>query len=135
MPEWVTEDEVYFITINMLEGYIDSLANDKHTSLIKNTFGFYHTQRKIAVQYLLIMPNHIHALIVFGKDIVQPISNIKRFISKNSNIRWQENFFDHRIRNDEQLQIKYEYIRHNPVRKGLVGNPDDWKYQWWKEDF
>ncbi len=25
--------------------------------------------------------------------------------------------------------MKWEYIRHNPVRAGLVNDPDDWPYQ------
>jgi putative transposase len=43
--------------------------------------------------------------------------------------RWQEGYWDTTIRRSEDLESKWEYVRNNPVRKGLVGNPDDWPFQ------
>ena len=135
IPEWVDGDDVYFITINCAERGKNVLVNDTVANAVKEAFLFRHKQKKIYVNYLLIMPDHVHVLLVFGDDMKNTVKQIKRYVTTITGIKWQSDFFDHRIRNDEQLQIKYEYIRHNPVRKGLVGNPDDWKYQWWKEDF
>jgi len=42
---------------------------------------------------------------------------------------WQEGFFDHILRNDESMRQKWEYIRQNPVRAGLITDPKDWPYQ------
>jgi hypothetical protein len=33
---------------------------------------------------------------------------------------WEEESFDHVLRSDESLKKKCEYIRENPVRRGLV---------------
>ena len=41
---------------------------------------------------------------------------------------WQENFFDHRIRNKSEHQLKADYIRHNPVVKGWCTKPADWPW-------
>ncbi len=41
---------------------------------------------------------------------------------------WQKEFFDHLIRSGESYSEKWEYMRQNPVRAGLVSNADDWKY-------
>ena len=43
--------------------------------------------------------------------------------------RWQEGCFDRLLRSDESLSDKWEYLRQNPVRAGLVQNPDDWPFQ------
>jgi putative transposase len=43
---------------------------------------------------------------------------------------WQRGFFDHRLRADESFEEKATYVRMNPVRKGLVGRPDDWPHLW-----
>jgi hypothetical protein len=39
-------------------------------------------------------------------------------------------FFDHRLRREESLRDKADYILHNPVRKGLVARPEDWPRVW-----
>ena len=39
-----------------------------------------------------------------------------------------EIFFDHRLRGDESLIGKGQYIRQNPVRAGLVADKDEWHY-------
>ncbi len=41
---------------------------------------------------------------------------------------WQEESFDHVLRTSESLKEKIEYIRQNPVRRGLVVRPED--YRW-----
>ena len=33
------------------------------------------------------------------------------------------------LRSDESLSDKWEYLRQNPVRAGLVANPEDWPFQ------
>src|SRR4029077_13534604 len=42
---------------------------------------------------------------------------------------WQPGFFDHVLRNDESYSQKWEYVRENPVRAGLVVRADEWPYQ------
>jgi len=41
---------------------------------------------------------------------------------------WQRGFFDHVLRNDESYGHKWNYVRENPVRAGLVTKADDWPY-------
>jgi putative transposase len=43
--------------------------------------------------------------------------------------RWQEGCFDRLLRFDESLSEKWEYLRQNPVRVGLVEHLEDWPYQ------
>ena len=42
--------------------------------------------------------------------------------------RWQKSFHDHRIRSSESEAQKWEYVRLNPVRAGLVKRPEEWSY-------
>jgi len=42
---------------------------------------------------------------------------------------WQPGFFDHVLRSDESYSQKWEYVRENPVRAGLVRRIDEWPYQ------
>ncbi len=41
---------------------------------------------------------------------------------------WQRGFFDHVLRSNESYSQKWNYVRENPVRAGLVENADDWPY-------
>ena len=54
----------------------------------------------------------------------------RHYLAKEQGIRWQRDFFDHRIRRDESHEEKAAYIRNNPVRGGLVKAPEDWPYVW-----
>jgi REP-associated tyrosine transposase len=42
---------------------------------------------------------------------------------------WQRGFFDHIIRNSESYSAKWEYVRENPARAGLIASADDWPFQ------
>ena len=47
---------------------------------------------------------------------------------------WQEESFDHVLRSDESLKEKCEYIRQNPVRRGLVQRAEDYRWLWVNPD-
>jgi len=42
---------------------------------------------------------------------------------------WEEGFFDHVLRSNESYSQKWNYVRKNPVRAGLVKSVTDWPYQ------
>jgi hypothetical protein len=46
---------------------------------------------------------------------------------------WQDESFDHVLRGDETLRETIDYIRQNPVRKGLVEKPEDYQWLWVEE--
>ena len=41
---------------------------------------------------------------------------------------WQRRFFDHVLRSDESYAQKWNYVRENPIRAGLVTVAEDWRY-------
>ena len=59
---------------------------------------------------------------------LKPGRDFKRITAKIARIHWQRNFFDHRLRHDESEAEKFEYIRRNPVRAGLIRWEDEWPY-------
>jgi hypothetical protein len=79
---------------------------------------------------VLFMPDHLHALMVFpaAQDLPKVVRDWKRYTARNAGIRWQRDFFDHRIRNEQSLEEKWHYVAQNPVRAGLVVTPEDWPY-------
>lgn len=98
---------------------------------IDETISLRENMGELDCRLALAMPDHFHALMGFpgGKSMVQVISAFKSWLASRYGIRWQRDFFDHRLRGWESAQEKAKYIRMNPVRAGLVANPADWPYQ------
>jgi putative transposase len=94
------------------------------------TARIYHERSRWHLDLLMLMPDHLHALVgVDGRDsLSQLIRDFKRITATLTNIEWQRNFFDHRLRRDESLIEKFAYICQNPVRAGLVQNEANWPY-------
>lgn len=79
----------------------------------------------------VIMPDHVHALIRFP-DPANPmptvVANFKRWTARSGQFHWQRDFFEHRLRSNESVHEKADYILRNPVRAGLAASPDLWPH-------
>jgi len=74
------------------------------------------------------MPDHIHFLVSFpqsDKPIQSIVSKWKEWTAKSLHLRWRRDFFEHRLRAEESIREKADYILDNPVRAGLVNNSED----------
>ena len=133
VPYWVENNPTFFITINTLPRGQNNLLHSNIIDEIKNSWRFYQSKGTVYVEYLLLMPDHLHMLIAFNDvDMSNAIRQWKRYMTRKTGVIWQSDFFDHRIRNGESHQEKIDYISNNPVRKGFVKNPTDWKHQWFR---
>ena len=79
----------------------------------------------IQINNYVIMPNHVHLIIVIcpktgdrGRSPLQfLVRNIKSYVSKWAGFCvWQKSFHDHIIRDEEDYCRIDEYIENNPVR-------------------
>ena len=121
---------IYFITICCQQRGTNQLCHETIARVLFDTARIYHERGRWNLDLLLLMPDHLHALIgIDGRDsLSQLIRDFKRITAKLSGVEWQRNFFDHRLRHDESLTEKFAYICQNPVRAGLVQNEADWPY-------
>jgi REP element-mobilizing transposase RayT len=92
----------------------------------------------------VVMPDHVHLLLTPLRDekgwpyslpiiLKQLKGTSSRTVNKLSNSTgpvWQEESFDHVLRSQESFAEKLEYIRQNPVRRGLARMPEDYKWLW-----
>ena len=76
------------------------------------------------------MPDHLHMLIAIAgdTDLSNLIRDFKRITARKAKIKWQRNFFDHRLRHDESGDAKAEYILQNPERAELISAGERWPY-------
>jgi len=87
----------------------------------------------MAVGRYVVMPDHVHLFVQGTLNFVlaQWVRLLKRDLSTVIPIErphWQKGFFDH-LRNSESYAQKWDYVRENPVRAGLVKQADAWPYQ------
>ena len=104
-------------------------------------------KKQIAIGRYVVMPDHVH-LFVSGPHefrLKQWGRMLKLVLARATSTRralrgsaptssafveiWERGFFDHVIRNAESYAQKWEYVRQNPVRAGLVERAEDWPYQ------
>ena len=125
------EDEVFFITICCLPRGENQLAEDPVWKQIEETLRHREASGDIHVRLMLAMPDHLHGLFSFPshKPPTKVISDFKSWIAKSCGVKWQRDFFDHRLRGWESAMEKAIYIRQNPVRAGLVERSEEWPYQ------
>ena len=110
------------------------------TAAVNHAFAHFakraYSDHNIAVGRYVIMPDHIH-LFVCGPDnfeLGRWIGLLKQCLAKSvvrapsADPVWERGCFDHVLRNDESYAQKWNYVRENPVRAGLVTNADDWPY-------
>lgn len=83
----------------------------------------------------VLMPDHIH-FFCSPTDINLSIEPWMTFWKREFRRvfgtdapRFQSDSFHHRLRGEESYAEKWDYVRANPVRAGLVKTPEDWPYQ------
>ncbi|HJQ70505.1 MAG TPA: transposase [Blastocatellia bacterium] len=126
---------VYFVTIvvskrrnlfldpNLAESVINCLLD------LRRKMGF-------TLYSYCLMPDHFHALIGAGEsnkglgEICGAFKSLstRAYWQRYEGRLWQRQFFDHIIRNEKDFFETMEYIRQNPVRKGLVNTAEEWPY-------
>ncbi len=118
------KDRDYFITI---------VTYQRRKILHKDTSLFWKCWDDIKPYAWVIMPDHFHAIINCGNHSISQIIHAfkikysRRFRNKFGPGRvWQNRFWDHIIRNQEDLNHHLDYIHYNPVKHGITKNPFDY---------
>jgi REP-associated tyrosine transposase len=132
---WVLpRDPLFFITFCTQQRRKLLASNTVHSAFVSFATRA-QSQHNIAVGRYVIMPDHVH-LFVRGSDDFQLgpwVGMLKQALAKQiapvgTLPIWQRGFFDHVLRSDESYGQKWNYVRENPVRTGLVTNAEDWPF-------
>ncbi len=99
---------------------------------------------RIHLHAVVVMPDHVHLLLrplrgIDGwpfpmVDILQCLKGatahrINKLLGRSGPV-WEEESFDHVLRSDESLKETAEYVRQNPVKRGLVKRPEEYRWLW-----
>ena len=92
---------------------------------------------RIDLDAAVVMPDHVHMILRVrdGAVVSDQMRGIKGFaaqkinrVTRRSGKVWMVESFDHIIRDEDAWAEKIEYVRQNPVKKGLAKVPAD--YRW-----
>jgi putative transposase len=132
---WIfAHNPLFFVTFCTYERRKLLASDPVHTAFVSFATRA-HLEQNVAVGRFVIMPDHVH-LFVRGPDDFQLgpwVGMLKQALAKHiasaeTSPIWQRGFFDHLLRSDESYAQKWNYVRENPVRAGLVTNAEDWPY-------
>ena len=100
--------------------------------------------QKLYLHCAVVMPDHVHLLLnpwpnATGEfhclaEITKSIKgasahSVNRLLGRKGPL-WQHESFDHLLRANERGGDVVEYIRQNPVRKGIATRPEDYPWFW-----
>jgi REP element-mobilizing transposase RayT len=91
-------------------------------------------QKRYALAAWVIMPNHIHLLLTPLASLRTITQGLKGYTARRANqlldrhhpAFWQDESFDHWIRDEYEFQRVVHYIEQNPVKAGLARSAEDW---------
>lgn len=123
----------------------------KNINILRESFKTAKANYNFEIYASVVLPDHIHLILNLENinEYSVIIANIKSYFSRNinnenislmkekltqSNIKkrekgvWQRRFFEHTIRDDEDLCKHMDYIHYNPIKHKYVQNIKNWEY-------
>lgn len=122
----------YFITICTKDKlhYFGEVLNEKMDLTTigeianKNIEILQKTYKTIKIDKYVLMPNHVHMILIIDKETNLSISNIikkyKEWLTKQiGESIWQKSYYDHIIRNEKDYYRIWKYIDENVLKWSL----------------
>ncbi len=139
-------NSLVFITV-VTDKRRDILIN--YINQLRNAFTKAKKSYPFDIVSICILPNHFHMIIQPENidDYPKIIKAIKTFFSKQIDLShlnnyeitekqknrgekniWQKRYWEHTIRDEEDLHRHIDYIHYNPVKHGYESSVKNWKY-------
>lgn len=97
------------------------------------------------LQVWVVMSNYVHWLTDPKAPISRTTQSVKnhsaqeanRILNRSGHRFWQKESYDRWVRSQKEFDNIARYIKLNPVKAGLVSNPEDWIYSsaWGGQEF
>ena len=141
LPHWQEPGRVYFITWRCKQG---RSLNAEDRGIVMDALRHW-DGLKWSVYAIVVLPDHVHILaqpLPKGEkgafDLAEIIHSVKSFssqkinrLSEHSGSLWQDERYDHIVRDEAEFLEKWQYIRNNPLKEGLATEPEayPWLYE------
>ncbi len=117
----------------------------EHIERLRTAFRLCLSRYPFAIEAMVVLPDHLHTLWKLPEgdaDFSKRWMVIKRKFSsglpkgavnasmtkKREKGIWQRRYWEHLIRDENDLKRHVDYIHYNPVKHGLATKPGDWEF-------
>jgi REP element-mobilizing transposase RayT len=135
--------------------WLPVFAYPRFVEIVLESWRFLQRERGVRIFGFVIMENHLH-WIASADDLPEQVGRFKSYTARRiidelsrcgfktllEELRffklrhkidqtyqlWQEGSHPQQIQSDEMMLQKLEYTHNNPVRRGYVDDPADWRY-------
>jgi putative transposase len=98
---------------------------ERSLETVRMRYGFF-------VTGYVIMPEHVHLLVSEPPNgtLARALQALKLSVAVQSRERpfWQRRYYDFNVHSEQKRVEKLRYMHRNPVVRGLVAKPEDWKW-------
>ena len=154
LPHWQTPGKTYFVTFRTAGG---RQLSPPERDIVLNACRHWDGKR-MRLYAVVVMPDHVHLLLLWPMPVTeQPqagrlrhhesreaffnlselLHSIKSFsaheinkVRKTEGEVWQHESFDRVVREDGELEEKWNYMAFNPVKKGFSESPEQYAWFW-----
>ena len=140
LPHYQKAGRALFVTFR--KGNRDPFSPEVRDAVLRHCL--HDHGRRFQLHAAVVMPDHVHLLLTPLPDekgwpyALPSILKLLKGTSARSVNKlmgscgpvWQEESLDHVLRSQESLEEKLEYLRQNPVRRGLANKPEDYPWLW-----
>jgi putative transposase len=139
LPHWTLSGSTYYVTFHLVTNELNSLERRIVVDHITSGHGRYYN-----LAALTVMPDHVHIIFKPLNDftlqsIMKGIKGVSaRLINQYRKTKgnvWQEESFDRIIRDVDEFEEKLQYMFNNPVKAGLVTDPNSYDGWCFNSDF
>jgi putative transposase len=132
----------YFFTVTLINRHSNTLT--QHIDLLRESVNVVQKHHPFEIIAWVVLPEHLHAVWQLPIDDYDYagrwraikshfVRSLKKRIpitmrADGSALLWQRRFWEHTIKNDDDLRRCVDYCYINPVKHGLVKAVADWPY-------
>ena len=135
---------MYFFTVNLADRSRRLLV--ERVDLLRDSVRQVRSAHPFTIVAWVVLPDHLHAVWMLPPDDADFSTRwmlikagFSRRVEGGESIResrrikgergiWQRRFWEHQIRDDDDLQRHVDYVHINPVKHGHANRASDWPY-------
>lgn len=126
----------YFVTSNAANTGV-CLAEPKCAKIVISSLEWLRDRGRIELHAYAVMPDHVHLVLTLGEQVTlaQIMQALKGYTAQRINELagrkgrvWEKGYYEHAIRDQEDMSRRIKYTVENPERAGLVEQYEDWPY-------
>ena len=126
--------DVHFLTFSCYRRRAN-FDNDSAYAEFVSALGRVRRDYGVCVYAYVIMPEHVHLMVnePGHKILAQAVQSLKQGVARPLALRaedsfWQARYYDFNVWSERKFVEKVRYIHRNPVHRGLVAKPEDWRW-------